>query len=64
MATKAAEGRVWQAGAEWVAEVGSPPDVSVIGTRGFDTREDAEKALREELARRFPGVEPQISVWD
>jgi hypothetical protein len=64
MVTKAAEGRVWQAGAEWVAEVGSPPDVSVIGTRGFESREDAEKALRDELADRFPGVEPQITVWD
>jgi hypothetical protein len=64
MDTKAAEGRVWKAGAEWVAEVGSPPNVSVIGTSGFDSKEDAEGALRTELAQRFPGSEPEITVWD
>lgn len=64
MATQTAEGRVWQAGAQWVAEIGTPPDISVIGTHSFDTKEEAVQALREELAARFPGVDPQISVWD
>lgn len=64
MTTVTAEGRVWQAGALWVAEVSTPGGWQVVGTREHETKESAEGALRAELAERFPDAKPTVTVYE